>query len=148
MSGQTLLFELFLTRPPVVLVSIKLFQSARVDDRSGTPGYRSPSISPRRLTIMHRFWETDDMVRLLTTDLEERCAASASAVALACCSKRLSDIVLDTLWEQLRGLCQLMRCFPPDAWEICNGKFVRTTCSIPLALEAHWSIGLLTLPLH
>lgn len=58
--------------------------------------------------MMRRFWEIDEMVRLLSADLKKRCAASASTVALARCSRRLGDVVLDSLWEELRGLTRLM----------------------------------------
>ena len=71
--------------------------------------------------IMHRFWEIDEMVRLLATILKNQYAASASAVALACCSKRLEGIVLDSVWEELRGLGWLMRCLPQDTWKMHNG---------------------------
>ena len=76
---------------------------------------------------MHQFWKIDEMVRLLASDLKKRCKASASVLALACCSKRLSDVVLDALWEELNGLIWLMMCLPPETWEIRNGEFVRTT---------------------
>ena len=84
--------------------------------------------------IMHRFWEINEMVRLLATILNKQYDASASAVALACCSKRLEDIVLDSVWEKLIGLEHLMRCLPTDTWEIHDDEFVSTTCSSPLAL--------------
>jgi len=75
---------------------------------------------------MHQFWEIDEMVCLLASDLEKRCKASASAVALACCSKRLSDIVLGCIWEELVGLERLVSCLPPDTWEIRDCELVRT----------------------
>ena len=83
---------------------------------------------------MHRFWEINEMVRLLATILNKQYEASASAVALACCSKRLEDIVLDSVWEKLIGLEHLMRCLPTDTWEIHDDEFGSTTCSSPLAL--------------
>ena len=86
---------------------------------------------------MHRFWEIDEMVRLVALILEQY-EASASTVALACCSRRLEDIVLDTLWERLTGLSWLMQCLPTDAWEIHDHEFVSTTCSSQLAL---WLTG-------
>ena len=88
---------------------------------------------------MHQFWEIYEMVRLLATILEKQCKASGSAVALACCSKRLGDIVLDSVWEELGDLGRLMRCLPPDTWEMRHGKFVSTTCSSLLALRAYLS---------
>ena len=88
---------------------------------------------------MHRFWEIDEMVYLLASDLKKRCKAPASAVALACCSKRLSDIVLGPLWEELLGLERLVRCLPPDTWEILDHEIVRTTW-------AHSHFGELTTP--
>jgi len=96
---------------------------------------------------MHHFWEIDELVRGLAADLKRR-NAFASAIALACCSKRLGDNVLDSVWEQLNGLGQLMRCLPPDTWELRDqtGVFVSTARPIPiLALGAHWSIVFLAL---
>ena len=83
---------------------------------------------------MHRFWEIDEMVRLLATILEQQYEAFASAVALACCSRGLEDIVLDTLWEKLIGLNWLMQCLPADTWEIHDHEFVSAACSSQLAL--------------
>lgn len=74
---------------------------------------------------MHRFWEIDELVRTLATELKWR-ATFPSAIALACCSKRLGDIVLDPLWEKLDGLCRLMRCLPPDTWELRDRTLVST----------------------
>jgi len=118
-------------------------ESARVAHHH-TPDSQPPS----RYLIMHHFWEIHELVRILSKDLEERCGASASAIALACCSKRLADVVLDQLWEHLTGLVWLMRCLPRDTWESRNGEFVITTRSGPRASGAYWSTGLLTLPLH
>ena len=89
--------------------------------------------------IMHRFWEIDEMVRLLATILKNQYTASASAVALACCSKRLEVIVLDPVWEELRGLDFLMRCLPPDTWKMQDREFVSTACSGPLVF---WGLAL------
>ena len=80
---------------------------------------------------MHRFWEINELVRELVVDLERRCKASASSIALACCSKQLGDVVLDYLWEDLTNLSWLMQCLPPDTWERRNGEFVSTTPSTP-----------------
>lgn len=87
--------------------------------------YRSPSPPNPHLLFMHRFWQIDELVRLVASELEKGCGASASAVALACCSKRLSDSVLDPLWEELIGLSRLVKCLPPDTWETRDGKLVR-----------------------
>ena len=75
---------------------------------------------------MHRFWEIDEMVRPVAAHLGRQHGASASAVALACCSNRLADIVLDSLWEELRCLSRLMQYLPSDTWEIDNHEFVST----------------------
>ena len=97
--------------------------------------------------IMHRFWEIEEMVRLLASDLGIRCKASASAVALACCSKRLSDIVLDPLWEEIEGLSRLTRCLPPQTWEVRSDEFVRTF--VQLTSGGLISLtGILALPLR
>ena len=76
---------------------------------------------------MHQFWQIDELVRMLASNLKKRCGASASALALACCSKQLSDIVLDSLWEELEGLGRLMKCLPSETWEIRDDGFVRMT---------------------
>ena len=104
------------------------------------------SLSPQHPLIMHRFWEIDEMLRLLAMYLDKQHGASASAVALACCSKRLGDVVLDSLWEELRCLSQLMQCLPPDTWEIYDGEFVSTARSDTLALGAYLSTDLHALP--
>ena len=88
--------------------------------------YQSLSPPVHLPATMHRFWEIEEMVRLVASDLEERCNASATVLALACCSKRLSDIVLDSLWEEPDDLTRLMRCLPPETWEIHDEEFVRT----------------------
>ncbi|KAF9646237.1 hypothetical protein BDM02DRAFT_276133 [Thelephora ganbajun] len=87
---------------------------------------------------MHRFWEIDEMVRLLVTNLPvtnfgkrkrfRRLRTSATAVALACCSKQLSAIVLDSLWEDVFDLNQLLKCFPPNSWEMRDGEFAFLRC--------------------
>ena len=88
------------------------------------------------------------MVRLLAKDLEKRCGASASAVALACCSRQLADIVLDSVWEEVRGLVRLMQCLSPDTWEIRDCEFVSIARPGPLVLVAYWSIDFHTPPLY
>ena len=65
------------------------------------------------------------MVRLLALDLKKRCKASASTLALACCSKKLSGVILDSLWEEFSNhLIWLLRCLPPETWEIHDDEFV------------------------
>jgi hypothetical protein len=88
------------------------------------------------------------MVRLVATALEKHYTASASAVALARCSKRLGDIVLDSLWEQRTGLGVLLKCLPSDTWEVRDDEFVSTPCSGSLDLRAYRSIGFPALPLR
>jgi len=129
--------------PDQKLLHIPCLISSRVDG-----AYTHDHHPPPPRHIMHRFWEIDGLVRIVATDLEERCMASASAVALACCSKRLADIVLDPLWEQLDSLSQSMKCLPQDTWEIRDWSFVSTTRPSPFDLGAHWSIGFLALPHH
>jgi hypothetical protein len=97
---------------------------------------------------MHRFWETNEMVYQLADVLQEHYWAFASTVALACCSKQLGHIILDSLWEDCLGLSTLMKCLPPDTWEVRDNKFVGTTCSGLLTLGAYQSTGLPALPLY
>ena len=96
-------------------------------------------VDPHRPTpcTMHQFWEIDELVRLVATALEKHYTASASAVALARCSKRLGDIVLDSLWEQLTGLGLLLKCLPSDTWEVRDDEFVSTPCFGSLNLRVH-----------
>ena len=86
---------------------------------------------------MHWFWEIDEMVCLLVTILKIRHRALASAIALACCSKRLADTVLEPLWEEIRGLHWLMRCLPPDTWEMRDREFVSSTCPVSITSRAY-----------
>ena len=105
------------------------FWPQRAPNDRETQAWLSTSITSLLIlrTIMHRFWQIDELVRMVASDLENRCGASTSVLALACCSKRLSDIVLDILWESLEGLGFLMECLPPETWEIDDGEFVRIT---------------------
>ena len=86
---------------------------------------------------MHRFWGIDELVRVLVVDLQQRCEASASAIALACCSKRLEGVVLDCVWGQLTGLSLLMQCLPPGTWERRGGEFVSGARSRSRTSEAY-----------
>ena len=81
---------------------------------------------------MHRVWEIDEIVRLIVSHLKRH---KQGAVALACCSRSLSDIVLDSLWEHLVGLSRLLKCLPRDTWTTRDFDFVRIIFSGLLALE-------------
>ena len=80
---------------------------------------------------MHRLWEINEIVRLVLTNVGK----GSSALALACCTKSLTDIVLDFLWEHVEDPIHLMKCLPPDSWEMCNYEFVRNPPFISLVPE-------------
>jgi len=83
---------------------------------------------------MHRFWEVDEMIRLLATHLVA--LDKPSVAALACSSKLLEEAALDPLWERLdKGPRPLMRCLPQDTWEIRDSEFVSISCCKPQLLS-------------
>ena len=86
------------------------------------------------ISLMHQLWEIDEIVRAIVA----RLGRQKGAVALACSSKSLSDIVLDSLWERLMGLSRLLKCLPPDSWDLRDFDFVRATFAVLLTIgEAH-----------
>lgn len=100
-------------------------------------------LSDSYLDPMHRLWKINEIVHLILTDLEK----GASALALACCTKSLTDVALNFLWEDVADLLQLMMCLPPDSWKICDDEFVRSPLFLSFALNgAHQLTGVLTLP--
>ncbi|KAF9786379.1 hypothetical protein BJ322DRAFT_1059294 [Thelephora terrestris] len=71
---------------------------------------------------MHPCLSVDEIIRLLACELVAS-KAKATAVSLACCSKRLEGAVLDVLWETQDRLTPLLKCLPQEVWGEENGKF-------------------------
>ena len=73
--------------------------------------------------MVHRCWGLDEIVRSIAAHLvlDE---ARASAVSLASCSKSLEEPALTEVWRSLSSLVPLVKCFPPEVWEIKDGKLV------------------------
>jgi long-subunit acyl-CoA synthetase (AMP-forming) len=71
--------------------------------------------------MAHRIWAVYEIVgeiaSILVYDRQRK-----SAVALAMCSKSLEDPALAKVWRNLSSLSPLVRCFPPDIWEVIEGK--------------------------
>ena len=70
--------------------------------------------------MAHRCWAVNDIVSLIIENLV-RDNGRASAVALANCSKSLEEPALREVWRMLDSLVPLVKCFPPEVWEI-RGK--------------------------
>jgi hypothetical protein len=80
--------------------------------------------------MANRCWAIDEIVRTIAADLVMD-DARASAVALACCSKSLEEPALAELWRSIKDLQCLIKCFPPDVWEVRGEerKLASTTSS-------------------
>lgn len=67
--------------------------------------------------MTHRCWELDEIIRAIAAHLVFD-KARASAVSLASCSKSLEEPALGEVWRGLSSLTPLVKCFPPEVWEI------------------------------
>ena len=76
--------------------------------------------------MAHRCWALDEIVRAIAVNLVSD-KARASAVSLASCSKSLEEPALGEVWRSLSGLAPLVRCFPPEVWEIKDEKLASIT---------------------
>jgi len=76
--------------------------------------------------MTHRCWTLDEIVRAITANLVSD-RARASAVALASCSKSVEEPALGEVWKSLSSLAPLVKCFPPEIWEVKDGKLASTT---------------------
>lgn len=76
--------------------------------------------------MAHRCWALDEIVRVIAAILVSD-KARTSAVALASCSKSLEEPALGEVWRSLTGLVPLVKCFPPEVWEIKDEKLASTT---------------------
>ena len=79
--------------------------------------------------MAHRCWALDEIVRVIAANLVSD-KAGASAVSLASCSKSLEEPSLGEIWRSLSGLAPLVRCFPPEVWEVKGEKLVSTTTGL------------------
>ena len=68
----------------------------------------------------------NEIVTLIAANLVSD-KATASAVALARCARSLEEPVLCEVWRTLSSLTPLVKCFPPELWEIRDGKLASTT---------------------
>ena len=59
----------------------------------------------------------DEIVRAIAANLVSD-RARASAVALASCSKSVEEPALGEVWRSLSSLAPLVKCFPPEIWEV------------------------------
>ena len=73
--------------------------------------------------MAHRCWEFDEIVGSIASHLVSD-EARASAVSLASCSKSLEESVLGEVWRSLSSLAPLVKYFPPEVWEVDNGRLV------------------------
>lgn len=63
----------------------------------------------------------DEIVRAIAANLVSD-RARASAVALASCSKSVEEPALGEVWRSLSSLAPLVKCFPPEIWEVKDEK--------------------------
>ena len=75
--------------------------------------------------MAHRCWALDEIVRVIAANLVFD-KGRASAVSLASCSKFLEEPALGEVWRRLSSLAPLVKCFPPDVWEIRDQKLAST----------------------
>ena len=75
--------------------------------------------------MAHRCWGLDEIVRAIAASLVSD-KARASAVSLASCSKSLEEPALGEVWRNLSSLAPLVKCFPPEVWEVKDEKLVST----------------------
>ena len=85
---------------------------------------------------MHHCLGVDEILRLFACELVTS-NAGATAVALACCRRSFEEPVLDSLWETQSQLVPLLKCFPRDAWEEEDGRFVSSLTVINLPTLKH-----------
>ena len=88
---------------------------------------------------MHPCLNVDEILRLLARALVSS-DAKAAAVALACCCKTFEEPVLDVLWEMQNQLIPLLECFPQDAWEEKDGRFVSPSTALILISTLNYTI--------
>ena len=76
--------------------------------------------------MAHRCWTLDEIVRVIAANLVSD-GARASAIALASCSKSLEEPALREVWRSLSSLAPLVKCFPPEVWEVTNERLASAT---------------------
>ena len=70
-------------------------------------------------------WALDEIVKAIAASLVSD-KAGASAVSLASCSKSLGRPALGEVWRSLSSLAPLVKCFPPEVWEVKDEKLAST----------------------
>ena len=81
-----------------------------------------PSHNPFPSTAMHKVFNLNDIVRLITDNIPH--GELKSAVALACCCESISGPALDSLWRRQTDLGTLLVRLPPPTWKVVNNEFV------------------------
>ncbi|KAJ6453392.1 hypothetical protein C8R45DRAFT_1083115 [Mycena sanguinolenta] len=72
------------------------------------------SLSAQALTpTMHLAWDISELVDLICES-----SSQASLAALAQTSSLFREPALDVLWREMDSPIPLLKCFPPDSWEI------------------------------
>jgi hypothetical protein len=79
--------------------------------------------------MAHRCWALDEIVGAIAANLVSD-KAGASAVSLASCSKSLEKPALGEVWRSLSSLAPLVKCFPPEVWEVKEEKLASTTSDL------------------
>ncbi|KAF7333286.1 hypothetical protein MSAN_02423300 [Mycena sanguinolenta] len=62
---------------------------------------------------MHLAWDISELVDLICES-----SSKASLASLAQTSSRFREPALDVLWREMDSAVPLLKCFPPDSWEI------------------------------
>ena len=73
---------------------------------------------------MHACFSVDEISRLLACELVAS-EGKGTAIALACCCKRLEEPVLDALWGTQERLYPLLETFSGSVWDETVQTFVR-----------------------
>lgn len=76
--------------------------------------------------MAHSIWALNEIVNSIAANLViDR--ATVDAVALASCCSSFVEPVLCEVWRSLSSLAPLVKCFPPEIWEIKDGKLASST---------------------
>jgi hypothetical protein len=86
-----------------------------------------PSHNPFPSTAMHKVFNLNNIVRLITDNIPH--GELKSAVALACCCESISGPALDSLWRRQTDLGTLLVRLPPPTWKVVNNEFVSVPSS-------------------
>jgi hypothetical protein len=78
--------------------------------------------------MAHWCWSVNEIVRAIIVNLVKD--QKSAAVALASCCKSLEEPALEEVWRSLSSLEPLVKCFPPEVWEI-RGKERKLASTTP-----------------